>query len=151
MEPSLSNSTRSRDVLIDMIKTQLDDDSRDQDSRRDAFLCLAVTIPERQRARIKGALESLLTEACIRGSCRDSEPNEDPQDLQVHHNDFELAAQLERTIGVVSTLLVMGCKSTLVSGVVFICVLPPFFFYSPPGAPFPSRECRLSAQLYCAS
>ncbi|KAJ4413582.1 hypothetical protein N0V82_008443 [Gnomoniopsis sp. IMI 355080] len=98
----------NQDVLIDMVKAQLDEDSRDDDFRRDVFLCLAVTIPARQRARVKGAVRSLLARARIRGSCRDSGLGEDPQDLHGYHNDFDLAAQLERSIGVVSTLLVMG-------------------------------------------
>ncbi|KAJ4392091.1 hypothetical protein N0V93_005713 [Gnomoniopsis smithogilvyi] len=109
MEPSSSSSDSGRqDFLIEMIKAQLDEESRDEDFRRDVFLCLAVTIPARQRARMKGAVESLLARARIRGSCRDSGLGEDPQDLHAHHNDLDLAAQLERSIGVVSTLLVLG-------------------------------------------
>lgn len=117
MDPSSASDTLSRNVLIDMVKAQLDDDDDDDDSRnaedfrRDVFLCLAVTIPARQRRRVKSALELLLARARIRGSCRDSELGEDPHDLHGHHrNDFDLAAQLERSIGVISTLLVMGCE-----------------------------------------
>lgn len=115
MDPSSASDTLSRNVLIDMVKAQLDyenDDSRnDEDFRRDVFLCLAVTIPARQRRRVKSALELLLARARIRGSCRDSELGEDPHNLHGHHrNDSDLAAQLERSIGVISTLLVMGCE-----------------------------------------
>lgn len=115
MDPSSASDTLSRNVLIDMVKAQLDDDDdddsrNDEDFRRDVFLCLAVTIPARQRRRVKSALGLLLARARIRGSCRDSELGEDPHDLHGHQNDFDLAAQLERTIGVISTLLVMGCK-----------------------------------------
>lgn len=114
MEPPSCGDSLSHDDLIDLVKAQLDEESRDDDFRRDAFLCLAVTIPGRQRARVKGVLESLLARARIRGSCRDSGLREDPQDLHGYHNEFDLAAQLERSIGVVSTLLVMGCESTAV-------------------------------------
>lgn len=120
MDPFSASDALSRSVLVDMIKAQLDDDddddendeSRDtsEDFRRDVFLCLAVTIPARQRRRLKGALELLLARARIRCSCRDSELGEDPHDLHGHHNDFDLAMQLERSIGVISTLLVMGCE-----------------------------------------
>lgn len=129
MDPSSSNDTLGRDVLIDMVKAQLDDESRDQDARRDVFLCLAVTIPARQRARVKGALESLLARARSRGSCRDSGLGEDPQDLDGHHNDFDLAAQLERSIGIISTLLIMGCESTPVFDV-FVVRQVSFFSYN---------------------
>lgn len=111
MDPSLSNTTPNRNILIELIKAQLDDESQDQDFRRDVFLCLAVTIPPRQRIRVRGALESLLARARIRSSCRDLDPGEDPQDL---HGDFNIAAELARNIGVVSTLLVMGCESAAV-------------------------------------
>lgn len=121
MDPSSASDTLSRHSLIDMIKAQLDDDDdddgsrKDEDFRRDIFLCLAVTIPTRQRRRVKRTLELLLARARIKGSCRDSELGEDPHNLHGHHrSDFEFAAQLERCIGVISTLLVMGCEFFLV-------------------------------------
>lgn len=111
MDPfSSSNNTLGRDVLIELIKAQLDDESRDHDFRRDVLLCLAVTIPARQRARVKSALQSLLARARIKGSCRGSGLGEDPQDLHGQHDDFDLAAELERSIGIISILLVMGCE-----------------------------------------
>lgn len=116
MDPFSASDALSRSVLVDMVKAQLDDDDVDEESRddedfrRDVFLCLAVTIPTRQRRRLKCALELLLARARIRCSCRDSELGEDPHDLHGHHDDFDLAIQLERSIGVISTLLVMGCE-----------------------------------------
>lgn len=112
MDPYPTNGAPSRDVLLDMIKAQLDDEARDQDFRRDVFLCLAVTTPQRQRVRAKDALESLLARVRNRnrGCCRDLDPGED---LQGMRDDQNIAAELERSIGVVSTLLVMGCEFTL--------------------------------------
>lgn len=111
MDPFSTHDTPDRNILLEIVKTQLDDESRDQDYRRDVFLCLAVTTPPRQRIRVRGALESLLARARIRSSCRDLDPGDDPLDL---HGDFNIAAELARSIGVVSTLLVMGCESTAV-------------------------------------
>ncbi|CAN8096717.1 unnamed protein product [Discula destructiva] len=105
MDPFSTNGTPRRDALLERIKAQLDDESRDQEFRRDVFLCLAVTIPQKQRARVKGELETLLARARIKYSCRDPDLGEALQDL---HDDFNVAVELERSIGVISALLVMG-------------------------------------------
>lgn len=124
MDPP-TNGTPSRDVLIEMIKTQMDDDHmvRDQDARRDAFLCLAVTIPPRQRARIKAAMGPLLARARIKGSGRDPAAAPDcVPDQHDHHqqghdpqpdrngNDCDVAAEVEARLGLMSTLCVLGCQ-----------------------------------------
>lgn len=108
-----------------MIKTQMDDDHmvRDQDARRDAFLCLAVTIPPRQRARIKAAMGPLLARARIKGSGRDPAAAPDcAPDQHDHHqhgrdpqpdrngNDCDVAAEVEARLGLMSTLCVLGCQ-----------------------------------------
>lgn len=95
-----TNGAPGRDALIAMIKAQLEEDDRNQDERRDAFLCLAVTIPRRQRARAKNAMGPLLTKARIKGSGRDSPLND----------GLDLAAELEARTSVLSTLLVLGCE-----------------------------------------
>lgn len=122
MDPFSANGTPSRDVLLEVVKAQLDDDSRDQDFRRDVFLCMAVTIPQKQRARVKDALESLLVRARLTSSCMDL--GEDSQGLQ---NDLDLAAELERSIGVIATLLVMGCEYI---SVIRFCDFSPSFSLS---------------------
>lgn len=109
-----------------MIKTQMDKDhmARDQDARRDAFLCLAVTIPPRQRARIKATMGPLLARARIKGSGRgpaappDCAPNQhdhqqghDPQPER-NGNDCDVAAEVEARLGLMSTLCVLGCQYT---------------------------------------
>lgn len=124
MDPP-TNGTPGRDVLIEMIKTQMDKDHmvRDQDARRDAFLCLAVTLPPRQRARIKAAMGPLLARARIKGSGRDPAaapdcaPNQHDQhqqghDPQLHRNgnDCDVAAEVEARLGLMSTLCVLGCQ-----------------------------------------
>ena len=123
MDPP-TNGTPGRDVLIDMIKKQMDseDMSRDQDARRDAFLCLAVTIPPRQRARIKATMGPLLARARIKGSGRG--PNAAPDCAPDQHdrhekgqgprpdrngNDCDVAAEIEARLGLMSTLCVLGC------------------------------------------
>lgn len=106
-----------RDALIGMIRAQLEEDGSDQDARRDAFLCLAVTVPRRQRARARAAMGPLLTRARIKGSDRDSAPEDADHHhrghLHHHNNNGDmggLAAELEARIGVLSTLLVLGCE-----------------------------------------
>lgn len=129
MDPP-TNGTPGRDVLIEMIKTQMDNDHivRDQDSRRDAFLCLAVTIPPRQRARIKAAMGPLLARARIKGSGRDpnAAPDRAPDRHDHHHqqeahdpqpdrngNACDVAAEVEARLGLMSTLCVLGCQYIL--------------------------------------
>lgn len=128
MDPP-TNGAPGRDALIGMIKAQLEEDGRDQDARRDAFLCLAVTVPRRQRARARAAMGPLLTRARFRGSDRDSAPEDaDEHHHRQHHHHHHhhhnnnnnnninnnkgdlgsLAAKLEARIGVLSTLLVLG-------------------------------------------
>ncbi|KUI65512.1 hypothetical protein VM1G_00329 [Cytospora mali] len=106
MDPPTTGAP-SRDALIGMIKTQLEEDERTQDARRDAFLCLAVTVPRPQRARAKAAMGPLLMRARIRGSGRDSPP-EDADEHHRHNDDLSLAAEVEAKIGVLTTLLVLG-------------------------------------------
>lgn len=122
MDPFPTNTHMpGRDVLIEMIKAQLDQDASDEDLRRDVFLSLAVTIPPRPRARIRGGLGPLLARArlCGTGSRRGS-ASVCPAPVQIgglqtrlhddHDNDeTDVAVELERTIGVISTLLVLGC------------------------------------------
>lgn len=106
----------SRDVLIEMIKTQLDADSRDQDFIRDVFLSLAVTVPPKSRARIRDALGPLLARARLRGSSRGSiSPLHNDLQKKYHSDDddddddgVDLSLELENKIGVMSTLLVLG-------------------------------------------
>lgn len=120
-----------------MIKTQMDDDHmvRDQDARRDAFLCLAVTIPPRQRTRIKAAMGPLLARARIKGSGRDPAaapdcaPNQHDHHQQGHDpqpdrngNDCDVAAEVEARLGLMSTLCVLGCQ--------YIFITPPFSSFS---------------------
>lgn len=129
MDPP-TNGTPGRDVLIEMIKTQMDNDHmvREQDSRRDAFLCLAVTIPPRQRARIKAAMGPLLARARIKGSGRDpnAAPDRAPDRHDHHHqqeahdpqpdrngNACDVAAEVEARLGLMSTLCVLGCQYIL--------------------------------------
>lgn len=123
----------SGQVLIDMIKKQLVLDARDQDARRDAFLSLAVSIPPRPRARIRDALGPLLARARRIGSRRDSVWSSLPDDTRTNtitkspHREgssvieddhvstgaddaSSLARELERNVGVLATLLVLGCK-----------------------------------------
>lgn len=127
MDPP-TNGTPGRDVLIDMIKTQMDADdemNRDEDARRDAFLCLAVTIPPRQRARIKATMGPLLAKARIKGSGRgppntapDCAPNQHDQPDQGrgsrppdrNGDDCDVAAEIEARLGLMSTLCVLGCQ-----------------------------------------
>lgn len=109
MDPFPTNGTPSRDDLIELIKAQLDDDARDRDLSRDVFLCLAVTIPPRQRARIRDAVRPLLATARLRGAGRDSASTPD-EDLHADPNDPDIAAELEAGIGVLSTLVVLGCQ-----------------------------------------
>ncbi|KAK2605436.1 hypothetical protein N8I77_008273 [Diaporthe amygdali] len=123
MDPP-TNGTPGRDVLIKMIKTQMDNDHRtqDHDARRDAFLCLAVTIPPRQRARVKAAMGPLLARARIKGSGRDHHASPDCTAAQHGHHqqgghdhiddcngdDFDVAAEVEARLGLISTLCVLG-------------------------------------------
>lgn len=109
-----------------MIKTQMDDDHRtqDHDARRDAFLCLAVTIPPRQRARVKAAMGPVLARARIKGSGRDPHASPDCTAVQHGHHqqgghdhiddcngdDFDVAAEVEARLGLISTLCVLGCQ-----------------------------------------
>ncbi|POS75008.1 hypothetical protein DHEL01_v206604 [Diaporthe helianthi] len=89
MDPP-TNGTPGRDVLIEMIKAQMnsnDSMTRDQDARRDAFLCLAVTIPPRQRARIKATMGPLLARARIKGSGRGPETAPDRRPDQQDQQD----------------------------------------------------------------
>ncbi|KAF3770326.1 hypothetical protein M406DRAFT_349152 [Cryphonectria parasitica EP155] len=110
MDPHSTRGTPSRDVLLGMIKTQLDAESRDEAFRRDIFLCLAVTLPPRQRSRIKQAFGSVLARARVSGSGRDPGRGGDPSDLhdRFDDDDNEVSAELETRLGVVSTLLVLG-------------------------------------------
>lgn len=111
MDPFSTSGTLGRDALIDLVKGQLDNESRDEDFRRDVFLCLAVTIPSKQQATVKNALGSLLARARISGSSRDFASGDDPHDLDVRPglDDDGVPAELERRIGVISTVLVLGC------------------------------------------
>lgn len=99
--------------------------TRDQDARRDAFLCLAVTIPPRQRARIKATMGPLLARARIKGSGRgpqeaapDCRPDQQDQQDQSggaprpdqNGNDCDVAAEIEARLGLMSTLCVLGCQ-----------------------------------------
>lgn len=108
-----------------MIKTQMDKDHmvREQDARRDAFLCLAVTLPPRQRARIKATMGPLLARARIKGSGRDPpaapdcapdqhDQHQQGRDPQLHRNgnDCDVAAEVEARLGLMSTLCVLGCQ-----------------------------------------
>lgn len=111
-----TNGTPSRDVLVDMIKSQLGNEPRDEDARRDIFLCLAVSIPAAQQVVCRNALGSLLARARMRSLRRDVTSEDDPHillsnDLQTHIEDLNLPTQLERRVGVASTLLVLGCQS----------------------------------------
>lgn len=124
MDPP-TNGTPGRDVLIEMIKTQMEEThvARDQDARRDEFLCLAVTIPPRQRARIKAAMGPLLARARIKGSGRDLDAAPDcAPDQHEHHRQrshdpqadrngsaCDVAAEIEARLGLMSTLCVLGC------------------------------------------
>lgn len=134
MDPP-TNGTPGRDVLIDMIKTQMeadDDTNRDEDARRDAFLCLAVTIPPRQRARIKATMGPLLARARIKGSGRgppDAAPDCAPNQHDQHDesrgprpdrngDNCDVAAEIEARIGLMSTLLVLGCQLHLLLSLV---------------------------------
>jgi hypothetical protein len=125
MDPP-ANGTPGRDVLIEMIKAQMDSDnnmSQDQDAKRDAFLCLAVTIPPRQRARIKATMGPLLARARIKGSGRDPPPPgtapdyapgqspAPPPDRIGSDNDNDIAAEIEARVGLMSSLCVLGCQS----------------------------------------
>lgn len=108
-----------------MIKTQMQEYhmARDQDARRDAFLSLAVTIPPRQRARIKAAMGPLLARARIKGSGRDPDAAPDcAPDQHDHHRQqghdaqadrngtsCDMAAEIEARLGLMSTLCVLGC------------------------------------------
>lgn len=108
-----TNCMPGHDVLVEMIKAQLDDDSRGQDFRRDVFLCLAVTIPPRQRARVKDAFASLLARARILGTGKDAPFASAALADDLQHNyrdDVAVPAELNRRVGVVSTLLVLGCQ-----------------------------------------
>lgn len=110
-----TNGTLSRDVLIDMIKSQLADEFQDEDTRQDIFLCLAVSIPATQQVVLRKALVPLLARAQTRGFSRDVSPEDDPHvllsnDLQTHINNLDISTQLERRIGIASTLIVMGCQ-----------------------------------------
>lgn len=121
MDPP-ANGTPGRDVLIEMIKTQMDEDhmAPDQDARRDAFLCLAVTIPPRQRARIRAAMGPLLARARIKGSGKDlaAAPDHTPDHHQQgrgpqpdrNGNECDVAAEVEARLGLMSTLCVLGCQ-----------------------------------------
>lgn len=111
-----------------MIKTQMDADedinNRDEDARRDAFLCLAVTIPPRQRARIKATMGPLLARARIKGSGRgppDAAPDCAPDQHDQHEqgrgprpdrngDNCDVAAEIEARLGLMSTLCVLGCQ-----------------------------------------
>lgn len=131
--PRPANGVIDRDVLIQLIKIQVEekmirmdlgDESKKQDFQRNVFLCLAVTLPPRQRTRVKEALGPFLAKAQIIGSGRDPGDDHgglvrdgaDPQlldTLLLHDNcdDFVVvAAEVERRIGIISTLLVLGCK-----------------------------------------
>lgn len=88
------------DVLVDMIKSQLGSERRDDDTQRDVFLCLAVSIPPTQQVVFRKALGPLLARARVR-SLRNQDVVE----------DLAVPAQLERRIGAASTLLVLGCQS----------------------------------------
>lgn len=114
MDPP-TNGAPGRDALIRMIKAQLEEDGIDQDARRDAFLCLAVTIPRRQRARARAAMGPLLTGARIKGSDRDSTPEDAAERHPYHMDDLGVAAEVEARVGVLSTLLVLGCKYSLLA------------------------------------
>ncbi|KAG8161779.1 hypothetical protein KVR01_008766 [Diaporthe batatas] len=136
MDPP-TNGTPGRDALIQMIKAQMDSDdfmTRDQDARRDAFLCLAVTLPPRQRARIKATMGPLLARARIKGSGRGPPPeaasdrtSDDQQGQRGQQgqqdqpdkksagplpdqngNDCDVAAEIETRLGLMSTLCVLG-------------------------------------------
>ncbi|KAK7737797.1 hypothetical protein SLS53_006417 [Cytospora paraplurivora] len=107
MDPP-TNSAPGRDALIRMIKAQLEEDGIEQDARRDAFLCLAVTIPRRQRARARAAMGPLLTRARIKGSDRDSPPEDAAERHPYHIDDLGVAAEVEARVGVLSTLIVLG-------------------------------------------
>lgn len=116
MDPRpLTNGMPDRDVVIEMIKAQLDGESRDQDFRRDVFLSLAVTIPPRPRARVRDTFGPLLARARLRGSGRDSTSSPPSNSNNTGDNDgdggdgVDLSVELERTVGVISTLLVLGC------------------------------------------
>lgn len=112
MDPFSTSGTLGRDALINLVKDQLDNESRDEDFRRDVFLCLAVTIPPKQQATVKNALGSLLARARISGSSRDFASGDDPHDLHLVRpglDDDGVPAELERRMGVISTVLVLGC------------------------------------------
>ncbi|ROW17430.1 hypothetical protein VPNG_00619 [Cytospora leucostoma] len=93
-----TNGAPGRDALIRMIKAQLAEDGIDQDARRDAFLCLAVTIPLRQRARARAAMGPLLTRARIKGSDRDSPPEDAAERHPYHTDDLGVAAEVEARV-----------------------------------------------------
>lgn len=122
-----NNGNPSRDVLIDMIKSQSDNELRDEDERRDIFLCLAVSIPAAQQIVFRDALGPLLTKARMRGLNRDSTPEDDQHvllsdNLQTHIEDLDVPTQLERRIGVASTLSVLGCQFHSIPRSVFLVI-----------------------------
>lgn len=124
--PSIQ-SMPSRGALIDMIKAQLDNQARDEHFKRDVFLCLAVTIPSKQRARAKRALESLLasvhsqqpikassvsggdTNSAAIHNCPYNRTNNENNNNETNIASENVPDELERRIGIVSTLLVLGC------------------------------------------
>ena len=120
MDPP-TNGAPGRDALIDMIKAQLVEEHSDQDARRDAFLCLAVTIPRRQRARAKAAMGPLLTRARIKGSGRDLSSEDAAEHHRNHNDELDVAAEVEVRIGVLSTLLALGCE--FVHSIMILCLL----------------------------
>lgn len=104
----------SRDVLVDMIKSQLGSELRGEDTQRDVFLCLAVSIPATQQVVFRKALGPLLARARMRSPSRDSCPGDQlhvlrSNDSQAEVEDLAVSTRLERMIGVASTLLVLGC------------------------------------------
>lgn len=128
--PRPTNGVPDRDVLVEMVKLQLDAESKNQDVRRDTFLCLAISLPSQQRTRVKEALRPFLARAQITGSGRD--PGEDhgldagPLASLLGNltlDDHVIAIELEKRIGIVSTLLVLGCKSC--SLLLNLCLLLP--------------------------
>lgn len=129
-----------------MIKSQLGNELRDEDTRRDTFLCLAVSIPATHQVALRDALGPLLARARIKSSDRDVTPEDSPHvllsdDLQTHTEDLDVPTQLEREIGVASTLLVLGCQC------LFNSLLDPLYlFLSHLPRPCKSTTCQADMQ-----
>lgn len=142
-----THGTPSPDVLVDMIKYQLGMELRDEDARRDIFLCLAVSMPAARQVVYRNALGPLLARARMRSLRRDLSSEDDPHvllsnDLQTHMEDLSLPLQLERRIGVASTLLVLGCQSLFRFMFRSLFILLRFLF--PPGVSCAFRRFKRS-------